>query len=662
VTVLAAALALPAGAAVAAPSAPVEVTAVQRGLDGRLEFVTEHAPSRTRGHELAREMRSRSRVLAAEVATPVRAFADDPLRPQQWGLTRLRAEATWQQGPAAGVLVAVVDTGVDAGHPDLAGVTAPGVDLIDGGDGRVDPHGHGTHVAGVVAAAAGNGVGGAGLAQGARIMPVRALSADGGGYGSDVAKGITWAVDHGARVVNLSLGGDRPSALVTTAIQYALGRGVVVVAAAGNAGGGGDPVLYPAATAGVVAVGAADAEGRRPSWSSSGSHLAVAAPGVGILSTTPGGGYAAWDGTSMAAPFVSASAALLLADEPGLNPAGVRARLMATATDLEAPGHDSLTGAGLVDVVAARGGARWTAPAPAADPAPVATAPAATVLTAPAEPLPSTPVVPEPVVSVPAVSEPVVAAPVVPVPVVSVPVVSVPVVTAPAAPEVVTTPAPAGPAPAPAVPAVAEPSAALPPAPLPPAPLQAAPATEPVADPRTDAPPAPPSVSVFPAAVSAGQRVTVTYRGAPGAVVDVLSRTQPATTFSRIATITLDGTGTASTTHAPQKSTRLAARSASGELSASQPVIAVRSVASLAVQRVGTRTYSFTGRVYPARDQRLVSLYRNGVLVAQGRSDAAGVYRIGRTLAAGTYGFQVRTSDDQHNLGTASPLRRALIS
>jgi subtilisin family serine protease len=173
-------------------------------------------------------------------------------------------------------------------------------------------------VAGVVAAAADNGVGGAGLAQGARILPVRALGADGGGYGSNVAKGISWAVDHGARVVNLSLGGDRPSSLVTTAIQYALARGVTVVAASGNAGGSGDPVLYPAATRGVIAVGAVDRADQRPGWSSSGSHLALVAPGVGILSTFPVAATPPGDGTSMAAPFVSAAAALLLAAEPRL--------------------------------------------------------------------------------------------------------------------------------------------------------------------------------------------------------------------------------------------------------------------------------------------------------------------------------------------------------
>ena len=608
VPALVAALLLPGSAAVADTAAPVQVTAAVRTAGGGLAFVTERASSRARGLELVQRMRSRAGVVAASVATPVRAFDDDPLRSQQWGLTRLAAERTWAQGPAAGTLVAVLDSGVDAGHPELSAVTVPGVDLVERGDGRTDPNGHGTHVAGIVAAVGGDGVGGAGLAQGARVLPVRVLDADGYGYDSDVAEGIVWAVDHGAKVVNVSLGGERQSSLLTASIDYATSKGVVVVAAAGNEGAAGDPVLYPAASRGVVAVGAVGSDDVRPDWSSSGSHLALAAPGVDILSTIPGSGYESWSGTSMAAPFVASAAALLLTDEPTLTPAEVRARLMATARDLGAPGFDALTGAGMVDVLAARAVSR-----------------------------------PEPVVAEPVVAEPVVAEPVVAEPIPPAPVLSEPVVAAP-----VETPQTATPSPVPA-PEVASPAPTESSAPV------AAPRTEPVLV-------TPPSVSVFPAALSAGQRVTVTYRGSPGAVVDVLSRTQPATTFSRIARVTLDSSGTATSSHAPQKNTRITARSASGAVSPTQPLVVVRSVSSLTVQRVGTRTYAFTGRVYPALDRRLISLYRNGVLVAQGRTDASGIYRITKQLAGGTFTFQTRTPNDQHNLGAASPLRRAQIS
>lgn len=371
------ALLLPAGAAVAAPepaqtASPVEVTAIVSGADGRLHFVESRVGSPRQGQDLARRWRGQRRVVAAAVEQPVRAVATDPLRAQQWGLSTLSAEKVWSAGPASSQLVAVLDTGVDAAHPDLARVVVPGHDVFGDGSGSTDTHGHGTHVAGVIASVAGNGIGGAGLSQGARILPVRVLDATGWGTDADVAKGIVWAVDNGATVVNLSLGGPSVSSLLGTAIDYALQRDVVVVAASGNSGKDGDPILYPAATPGVIAVGAIGKDGTRPDFSSSGPHLAVAAPGVSILSTVPGGGYQNWTGTSMAAPFVAASAAALNHAEPSLTPAQVRSRLMDTARDLGAPGHDSSYGAGLVDPAAALAAGRPASPAPVA-PAPVAT-------------------------------------------------------------------------------------------------------------------------------------------------------------------------------------------------------------------------------------------------------------------------------------------------
>lgn len=164
----------------------------------------------------------------------------------------------------------------------------------------------------------------------------------------------------------------------------------------------------------------------------------------------------------------------------------------------------------------------------------------------------------------------------------------------------------------------------------------------------------PPTLSLNPATISAGQPTTVTYRGTPGSTVDILSRTQPATVFSKIGSVTLGSDGTGTSTHRPQKNTRITARTSSGQLSETAPIIAVRSVASFNVSRVGTRTYTFTGRVYPALRNRLVNLYRNGTLVGQGRCDATGIYTITRTLGAGTFTFQVRTPNDQDNLGTTS--------
>lgn len=170
-----------------------------------------------------------------------------------------------------------------------------------------------------------------------------------------------------------------------------------------------------------------------------------------------------------------------------------------------------------------------------------------------------------------------------------------------------------------------------------------------------------PGLTLSPATISAGDVVTARWTGRPGQVVEILSRTQPATAFSVIRTITLDGAGQASTTHRPQRNTRLTGRTQGATARGVEPIIAVRSVASFNANRVGTRTYSFTGRVYPALTDRLVNVYRNGVLVAQARSDAGGIYEVRRTLAAGTFAFQARTPDDQYNLGTTSPTRSVTV-
>jgi hypothetical protein len=171
-----------------------------------------------------------------------------------------------------------------------------------------------------------------------------------------------------------------------------------------------------------------------------------------------------------------------------------------------------------------------------------------------------------------------------------------------------------------------------------------------------------PTLTLAPGTISAGESTTVTYRGAPGATVDILSRTQPSTVFTKIGTVVLDGAGIGRSTHKPQKNTRITARSAEGSMSATAPVLAVRSVASFNAQRVAPRTWAFTGRVYPALANRLVNVYRDGALVAQGRCDTTGAYRITKTLVAGTFDFQVRTANDQDNLGTASRVLRLGIS
>jgi serine protease len=295
-------------------------------------------------------------------ATPVRASdvaapSNDTYRGIQWALDTLQAETAWNLHQAIGQVVAVVDTGVDGSHPDLAAHLLRGFDEMTGsGDGRTDPDGHGTHVAGIISAVGGNCQGVAGLADGASILPVRVLGADGSGDASTVAAGIIWAADHGATVINLSLGGgDDPS--MAAAVSYAQSKDVVVVAAAGNEREDGNPVEYPAAYPGVVAVAATDYADASAPFSETGSYVTLAAPGVHIASTYPValgyGPYVYLDGTSMASPYAAASAALVRAAGPTLTATQVINELTSTAQDLGSAGRDDEFGAGLIDPLAA---------------------------------------------------------------------------------------------------------------------------------------------------------------------------------------------------------------------------------------------------------------------------------------------------------------------
>jgi type VII secretion-associated serine protease mycosin len=276
------------------------------------------------------------------VAQPV--LSADPRRSEQWGLDTLGAESAWRVATGGGQVIAVIDSGVKPDHPDLLGHVSPGI----------DPLGHGTHVAGIIAATAGNGVGVAGLAPEATILPVRVLDSTGSGASSDVARGIIWAADHGATVINLSLGSDVDRAdnpadpTMRTAVQYAVGKGIPVAAAAGNERLDGNAASYPAAYPEVVAVAATDRRGS-PGWfSTTGGYVDVAAPGVDILSTVPTG-YQSQEGTSMATPFVAATLALLRERHPEDSPAQLQARLESTATDVATPGRDPETGVGLIN-------------------------------------------------------------------------------------------------------------------------------------------------------------------------------------------------------------------------------------------------------------------------------------------------------------------------
>jgi type VII secretion-associated serine protease mycosin len=295
-------------------------------------------------------------VVSSEQDSVVRVLgATDPMRSAQWALDKVSFEAAWPTTNGSGVIVAVVDTGVREDHEDLGVKVLPGIDYVHSGNGWNDENGHGTHVAGIIAAAANNAKGIAGGAPGVKILPVRVLDASGSGFSSNVAAGIIWATDHGARVINLSLGGTTPSDGTRAAIQYANSKGAIVLAAAGNGAQSGNQPLYPGAFPETVAVAAVDQNLHRAAFSNYGSYVDIAAPGVAIRSTfnLSRTSYADMSGTSMATPYASAAAALVVATNPKLSANGVRNALQHTAIDLGTPGADVQFGSGLINPKAA---------------------------------------------------------------------------------------------------------------------------------------------------------------------------------------------------------------------------------------------------------------------------------------------------------------------
>ncbi|WP_374231115.1 type VII secretion-associated serine protease mycosin [Streptomyces sp. UNOC14_S4] len=309
-------------------------------------------------------------VLACAVLLPAGTARADAIRAQEWALDALHTEEAWRTTKGDGITVAVLDTGVDDGHPDLRGQVLPGKDLVGFGAGPGDRAWarHGTAMAGIIAGrghGADDSDGVLGIAPEARILPVRVILEDGdpargtarGARGSALADGIRWAVDHGADVINLSLGDDsataHPEPREDAAVQYALSKGVVVVASAGNGGEQGDHVSYPAAYPGVIAVTAVDRYGRRAAFSTRRWYAAVSAPGVDVVIADPDRRYYEGWGTSAACAFVSGAVALVRAAHPGLSPAEVRRLLVETARDAPPGGRSDSLGTGVVDPAAA---------------------------------------------------------------------------------------------------------------------------------------------------------------------------------------------------------------------------------------------------------------------------------------------------------------------
>ncbi|KOV21091.1 MULTISPECIES: type VII secretion-associated serine protease mycosin [Streptomyces] len=306
----------------------------------------------------------------ALVLVPATAAHADGIRARQWSLEAMHTEEAWRTTKGAGVTVAVLDTGVEADHPDLDGNVLTGKDLVGFGASEGDRAWarHGTAMAGIIAGhghGPGNADGVMGIAPEAKILPVRVILEDGDpsraearkSRGNALAEGIRWAADHGADVINLSLGDDSASAHPEPgedqAIQYALGKGVTVVASAGNGGEKGDHVSYPAAYPGVIAATAVDRYGTRAPFSTRRWYATVSAPGVDVIIADPDHKYYEGWGTSAAAAFVSGAAALVRAAHPDLAPAQIKRLLEDTARNAPADGRDDSRGFGFIDPAAA---------------------------------------------------------------------------------------------------------------------------------------------------------------------------------------------------------------------------------------------------------------------------------------------------------------------
>ncbi len=338
------------------------------------------------GEELTTIARLNARrdVAYAEVngITTVFGAPDDTYYGYQWAHSKIGSPAAWDVSTGSSAFtIAIIDTGIDETHPDLASKIVAGYDFVDNDSNPHDTNGHGTHVAGIAAALTNNARGVAGMDWYARIMPIRVLGYTGSGYTSDITAGILWAANHGADVINLSLGGKTYSQAMQDAINAAHAARVLVVAAMGNCryassscGTTPNPTSYPAAMTNVFAVAATASDDLYANYSQFGSHCDIAAPGGemsyygdpgGILSTMPsysvylttvegfGQNYDRLQGTSMAAPLVSGLAALVWSENPAMSPDQVQAIIEDTAVERGTPGWDVDHGHGRINAAAA---------------------------------------------------------------------------------------------------------------------------------------------------------------------------------------------------------------------------------------------------------------------------------------------------------------------
>jgi thermitase len=272
----------------------------------------------------------------------------DPLYSSQWHLPKIQADSAWSiTTGSTGVTIAMIDSGVDTTHPDLASKIVGGWNFLTNSSTIVDTMGHGTQTAGTAAAIGNNGVGVSGVVWQNPIMPLVVVDSTGNASYSNIASAITYAANHGARIVNISIGGSSASSTLQSAVTYAWNLGTVVFASSGN--GGINAPYYPAGCQYAVAVGATDSNDQWVSFSNYGNFLSLVAPGINIYTTTAGGGYGANSGTSFSSPIAAGVGALVLSQSPSMSASSLVSTLEKTADDLGAPGFDQYYGWGRVN-------------------------------------------------------------------------------------------------------------------------------------------------------------------------------------------------------------------------------------------------------------------------------------------------------------------------
>lgn len=291
----------------------------------------------------------RLKFVELDMAVLPAASVNDPSYSKSWALPKTQSPTAWDSTNGRGVTIAILDSGVDMSHPDLAVNMVPGWNMYDNNSNTSDVYGHGTKVAGAAAMVGNNSTGSAGVAWGAKIMPIRISAPDGTAYYSTMAQGIYWAADNGAKVVNISYQSVSGSSTVNSAAQYLRGKGGVVVVAAGNTGALQSFTAYDS----MLSISATDSNDARTSWSSYGNYVDLAAPGASIYSTTVGGGYASVSGTSFSSPITAGTVALMMSANSRLGPADIDKILKSTAVDLGTAGLDPYYGHGRINAAKA---------------------------------------------------------------------------------------------------------------------------------------------------------------------------------------------------------------------------------------------------------------------------------------------------------------------